>query len=296
MSVTSTLTIQAGGPDNVCQSHTPSAIPLTGASVTGNSTTTRGGTWSIQSGSGTLSSTNFTTNPAGVSFTPAADWSGTVTLLLTSNDPDGGGPCLPLRATRTITVSPAPTVTPGPAINTCSSLTPAALPLAGASVGGSATSAAWSITSLNPVNGGNNGTLSSTAQTADPASVTYTPPSGYAGIVTLTLTTNSGACTPAFGTRTVTLTSLPACSITGTNNVCPGTTNIYSGPAGMSSWSWSVTAGTATISGSSTGQTVSVIAPANCSSYTLSLTIVNSSGCSNTCTQIFSSADSQSIL
>ena len=38
-------------------------------------------------------------------------------------------------------------------------------------------------------------------------------------------------------------------------------------------------------------QTVSVIAPANCSSYTLSLTIINSNGCTNTCTQTFSSAD-----
>jgi uncharacterized repeat protein (TIGR01451 family) len=61
----------------------------------------------------------------------------------------------------------------------------------------------------------------------------------------------------------------------------------------MSSYSWSVTAGTATISGSSTGQTVSVVAPSDCSSYTLSLTIVNAGGCSSTCTQTFSSSDSQ---
>jgi hypothetical protein len=58
----------------------------------------------------------------------------------------------------------------------------------------------------------------------------------------------------------------------------------------MTSYSWSVTAGSATISGSSTGQTVSVIAPATCGAYTLSLTIVNNS-CSSTCIQTFNATD-----
>lgn len=299
MEVTSTLTIEAGDPIDICQGSGP--VPLTGAMVggTSNPLSGRGGTWSITSGGGSLSSYSFVPNYANpnalaqVTYTPAPGYTGPVTLTLRSVDPDGGGPCMPLIDTRTINVLPAPTVTPGSSLTACSSPTPAPITLTGASFGGGATSAAWSITSLNPANGGNNGTLSNTAQTADPASVTYTPPAGYTGIVTLTLTTNSGACTAATGTRTITLRPMPVCSITGNNNVCPGSTNIYSAPPGMSSYAWSVTAGTATIPGSSTSQTVSVDAPANCSDYTLSLTVSDANGCTNTCTQAFSTTDSQ---
>lgn len=299
LNVTSTMTIEAGGPESYCQSSSPTAHQLTGASVSGTSSPlSPRGAWSITSlnptnggNNGTLSSTAQTTTPNTITYTPPANYTGTVTLTLTSNDPDGGGPCLPLTDTRIITITPAPTVITGPAINTCSSSSPAPLTLSGAGFGGGATTAAWSITNLSPANGGNNGTLSSTAQTADPSIVTYTPPAGYSGTVTLTLTTNTGSCTPASGTRNIVINPAPACSITGDNNVCPGTTNIYSGPAGMTSYAWSITAGTATIPGAANGQTVSVLAPANCSSYTLSLTIVNSNSCQSTCTQVFTSAD-----
>jgi hypothetical protein len=93
--------------------------------------------------------------------------------------------------------------------------------LSGAYVGGISTSGTtqgrWSITSLNPANGGNNGSLSSTALTSNPAAVTYTPPTAYVGTVTLTLTTNdpdgSGTCVPITDTRTITI--VPPNSFTG---------------------------------------------------------------------------------
>src|SRR5204863_106105 len=146
---------------------------------------------------------------------------GTVTLTLTTNDPDGAGPCAAATSTVVITVNPAATVTPGGPNTVCQSATPTAITLAGASVGGGATTGAWSITS-----GG--GTLSSTAQTATPATVTYTPAANFSGTVTLTLTTNdpdaAGPCTAVRATRTINVD--PAATVTADrpDNVCQSTT------------------------------------------------------------------------
>ncbi|MEP7377576.1 MAG: Ig-like domain repeat protein, partial [Chitinophagaceae bacterium] len=100
--------VEAGGPDQVCRSANPLPITLNGAFVSGAATT---GAWSIASGSGTLSSTAQTANPATVTFTPAANFNGTVTLQLTTNDP--AGPCGPVNDTRTITVNALPVVNAG---------------------------------------------------------------------------------------------------------------------------------------------------------------------------------------
>ena len=127
---TSTLTINAGGPNNtVCEAAVPSAITLSGASVGGTASTTVGGTWSITSLNpangginGTLSSTAFQTpaNIPNVTYTPPANYSGVVTLTLTSNDPDGNGTCVPITATRTITISQAPIISNQSTMSICS--------------------------------------------------------------------------------------------------------------------------------------------------------------------------------
>jgi len=91
----------------------------------------------------------------------------------------------------------------------CQSAIPSAITLTDASLGFPANSGAWSITS-----GG--GMLSTTAQTATPALVTYTPAANY---VILKLTTNGSLAVSA--TRTVTVNALPAIlAITGTATVC----------------------------------------------------------------------------
>ena len=65
---------------------------------------------------------------------------------------------------------------------------------------------------------------------------------------------------------------IPLCEITGTQNTCVGTTSlVYSGPAGATNYTWTVTSGDATINGSSTGQTVTIDAGSN--DFSLSLTI-----------------------
>jgi gliding motility-associated-like protein len=80
------------------------------------------------------------------------------------------------------------------------------LTLTGAGIGGSAASGAWSVASSSPAAGGAH-TLSSTAQTAFPHTVTFTPYGGYNGTVTLALTANGGcqsSTTPTYSdTRTI---------------------------------------------------------------------------------------------
>ena len=137
-------------------------------------------------------------------------------FVLQITDPVTG--CVKYSNPAILNVVSSVTVEAGDPIFMCGS---AATSMAGAYVGGIVSSGSpqgrWSITSLNPANGGNNGTLSSTALTTNPAGVTYTPPAGYVGTVTLTLTTNDpdggGDCVPIADTRTVTI--VPPNSFTG---------------------------------------------------------------------------------
>jgi hypothetical protein len=84
----------------------------------------------------------------------------------------------------------------------------------------------------------------------------------------------------------VTVHELPVCSITGPNNICPGSTNTYSAPSGTYTYSWSIS-GNATIPGATNGETVSVLANNSCGSYTLTLVITNANGCTSTCSQTY---------
>ncbi len=256
VTVTPVATANAGGPDVACQSGVPSAITLSGASVGGSATT---GAWSISSGGGSLSNTSQTATPATVTYTPAPNYVGSVTLQLLTNDPDGAGPCPAVSATRTITVNQAATVTAGGPDGVCQSATPSAITLSGSSFGGSASTAAWSI-----VTGG--GSLSNTSQTATPSSVTYTPAANFNGTVTLQLTSNdpdgAGPCAVATATRTIAVHALPSAVPTSNSPVCvndqinlnanasgglPAYTYSWSGPLGFSSSSGSPSLSNATL-------------------------------------------------
>ncbi|WKL44908.1 hypothetical protein [Flavobacterium sp. ZE23DGlu08] len=237
ITVNATPTVNAGGADIVCQSATPSAITLTGATIGGGATT---GAWSITSGGGSLSSTLQTATPATVTYTPASNFSGVVTLTLTTNAPTA---CSPVSTTRTITINAAPTVNAGSPDIVCQSPTPSAITLTGATVGGGATTGAWSITS-----GG--GTLSSTLQTATPATVTYTPAANFSGTVTLTLTTNAlTACSAISTTRTITVNATPTVNAGGPNTVCqsgtPSAITLIGATVGggATTGAWSITSG-----------------------------------------------------
>jgi len=87
-------TANAGLPQSVCAGGT---ITLAG-SIGGSATSS---TWSAPSGSfSNVSSLTSTYTPTAVS--------GTVTLTLTTNDPDGAGPCTPATSTVVITINPLP--------------------------------------------------------------------------------------------------------------------------------------------------------------------------------------------
>src|SRR6185369_1292983 len=104
-------------------------------------------------------------------YTPSIT-SGTVTLTLTTNDPNITDPCPAASSTVVITVNPAATANAGSTQTTCAGGT---ITLAGTR-GGSATSSTWSAPS---------GSFSN----ANSLTSTYTP-AITSGNVTLTLTTN----------------------------------------------------------------------------------------------------------
>lgn len=123
-----------------------------------------------------------------------------------------------LSGTVTITVNTAAVANAGGPNDVCFTSTPAAITLSGASVGGSATTGAWSI-----ISGG--GTLSSTAQSSTPNTRTYTPANGFTGTVELRLTTNdpAGVCPAATATRIIQVNPIPDLfMLGGTTTICAG--------------------------------------------------------------------------
>jgi hypothetical protein len=75
--------------------------------------------------------------------------------------------------------------------------------------------------------------------------------------------------------------TLPEVDITGPDPVCPASENIYRASEGMETYLWSVTG--ATISGTSTAQSVTVVAGTTCSStFELTLSVTSPSGCYGT--------------
>ncbi|WP_320111174.1 PKD-like domain-containing protein [Draconibacterium orientale] len=238
-------TVEAGGPDVICESDSPDPIVLTGASIGGGANT---GTWSIVSGGGTLSSTTPEALPATVTYTPQANWNGTVTLKLTSDATAG---CLPVSDTRTITIEPTLTVEAGEPIDACESASPTAITLSGATFGGGANTAAWYISS-------GLGTLSNTNQTANPETVTLTPAPDFRGDIVLTLTTDQpGACPAATDTRTITVNPAPTVEAGGPDDVCESSSPnsiLLSGASiggGATQATWSITTGSGTLSNNS---------------------------------------------
>jgi PKD repeat protein len=153
---------------------------------------------------------------------------------------------------------------------------------------------------------GNNGpvcagtTLSLTASTITGATYAWTGPNGFTSssqnptVSTSATTAMAGTYyvtatlygyTSTAGTTDVTVNALPTCTISGSDAVCAGSSgNSYAGPGSMTSYSWSITAGTGTIVGSSTTQSVNVTAGTG-SSFTLSLAI-NNGTCNNTCQKV----------
>jgi hypothetical protein len=191
----------------VCE---PTAIPLTGT-IGGSATT---GLWSIVSGNGTLSATNVsgTTVTASYSVAPA-DIATTVTFRLTTNDPDGSGPCVPVHSDITITINRQARVFAPANLSQCSDTPSIVL---GGSIGGSTSQTVWS---------GGTGAFSNTS---DPNS-TYSfssseTPTTASGPITVVLTLTAldpdgpppnGPCTSVSTQTNLHINPLPVVVFTG---------------------------------------------------------------------------------
>src|SRR5690606_23987949 len=184
----------SAGPDfSVCE---PATIPLN-ATLGGSATSA---TWTIVSGNGTLSPTTIAGANATATYTvDPSDVGATVTFRVTTNDPDGAGPCTFASDEVTVTVNRSAVVIVPADYSVCE---PASINLTG-TLGGSATAGAWSIIS-------GAGTLSVSSVTGTDVTATYIPdPSEVGGVVTFRLTSNdpdgSGPCAPVFDEVTITI-------------------------------------------------------------------------------------------
>ena len=109
--------------------------------------------------------------------------------------------------------------------------------------------------------------------------------------------TDGNSCTSTSNNVDVSTYPNPTCSISGDDGpVCPGSSNVYTASAGMSNYAWSIT-GNGSISGSSSNQTVTVIASSNCNqSFTLSVEITDGNGCSSDCDKVVNVNDTEKPL
>ncbi|WP_029035221.1 T9SS type A sorting domain-containing protein [Salinimicrobium terrae] len=270
--------------DVVCQSATPAAVTLTGAGFGGGATSAA---WTITSGGGTLSSTDQTATPQNFTYTPAANYTGEVVLTLTTNAP---GTCAAISATRTITVQPAPTILAGSATTdiVCQSDSPTPITLSGASIGGGATAAAWSI-----ISGG--GTLSSTALSENPQDVTYTPPAGYTGEVILSIISDApGVCSAVNDQRTITIQ--PAATVDAgeaeTDILCQSsnpnaitlTGAVFGG--GATTAAWSINSGQGTLSSTDQTTTPQNVTFTPASDFTGEVVLVLTTNAPGTCAAV----------
>ncbi|MBC5993006.1 Ig-like domain-containing protein [Pontibacter cellulosilyticus] len=241
--------VDAGDNLTRCQSSSAQVIALTGASVTGGAST---GTWEIVSSvPANAGNVLGNTTLAGGSLTVAANYTGVITLRLTSADPDGAGPCPAVSDTRTVTIGPAAVVEAGANLERCQLSTTQAIALTGATVSGGTNTGTWSIVSSNPVNAGNmlsNSTLGSGSLTVA---------ANYVGVITLQLTSadpdGAGPCVAVSDTRTVTI--YPAATANAGGPYTVGCTQprqvtlMGTFGGGATSGSWSVPMGMGTVVG-----------------------------------------------
>ncbi len=256
VTVTAVPTADAGEDTAVC-SDDASEIPLSGVVGGGAS----GATWTT-SGTGSFANAG---DPGTTYFPSAADISsGSVTLTLTTDDPEG--PCVAAADSMVVTITPAATVDAGADQEVCS--VPAPVVTLSGSFGGGASSALW--------------TTSGTGFFGDASDPTtnYTPSAGdvAAGSVVLTLTTDSPgeACGPAVDSLTVTIhpaatvdagADQSACSLPEPSFTLAGS---FGGGAGSATWS---TSGTGSFADASDPTTTYFPSAADISSGTVTLTL-----------------------
>ena len=236
-----------------------------------------GVTWSDGAAGGTFTTVN--ANSINPTYTPAANFTGDVTLSITGTKL---GSCTDSTDTMILTVTPKPGITAGDDAEVCENV---AFDLS------TRTNVADSsnVASVNGVTW-NDGAAGGTFTTADANSInpTYTPAANFSGDVILSITgTRLGSCTDSTDTMTLTVTAEPTATISpATANSC-GTT-AYSGLTGTAangtiSWSDStalgVAAGGSFAPATGTNDPTYTPAVANGSVFTLYKTVAGGGSC-----------------
>lgn len=209
-------TVSAGADAAICAGST---LTLAGSRTGGASAST----WTTI-GDGTFSDSSL----VNAVYTPGVTdvTSGTVTLIITSDDP--AGPCPVLVDSMVLTIDPIPTVTAGADDSICADGT---FTLAGA-IGGSATSLTWTTSG--------DGTFNDSSL----VNAIYTPGQADStlGSVYLVITTNDpvGACIPVTDSMFLLVKPPAVVSAGADNTICSGTTytlaGARSGGATASTW------------------------------------------------------------
>jgi len=192
-------TVDAGIDYQECE---PTTIPVTGT-IGGAATS---GTWVIVSGVGSISASVVSGTQITASYTVApADIASAIVLRLETNDPDLTGPCALVSDLLHIQINRRPTVTLPADFSICepSNLLTNPINLSGI-IGGSASSALWSVVS-------GSGTLSASTLAGSNVRSQYTiDPLDVGNVIALRLTTNdsdgpSGPCTTEFEDINITI-------------------------------------------------------------------------------------------
>ncbi|MBL4736323.1 MAG: hypothetical protein JKY18_13500, partial [Flavobacteriales bacterium] len=200
LTINGIATASAGADDVICSGSTYGLSGSIGGSATSSTWTT--------SGTGTFLDN---TNPL-TTYTPsAADIAGLgVTLTITTNDPDGAGPCIADSDPMTLTINPIATASAGADATICAGSTY----ILSGSIGGSATTVSW--------------TSSGTGAFDDNTllAATYTPSAAdIAGLgVTLTITSNDpdggGPCAAAVDAMVLTINPVATVSAGADATIC----------------------------------------------------------------------------
>jgi hypothetical protein len=211
VSVLATPTVSAGSTQTICQGSITAGL---GGSVGGSAT---GGTWT--SSTNPIGTFTPNANTLNATWSPPANFSGNATLTLTTT---GMAPCNAVNTNVTITVVPAPTVTTGGPQTICQGGSTSGL---GGSISG-ASAAEWSSNQ--------GGTFSPNATSLN---ATWTPPVGFNGVATLTLTVTGGIapCNAVSTSTTISVLATPTANAGTTQTICQGgTTSALNGSVGGS--------------------------------------------------------------
>ncbi len=257
-------TASAGSDFAVCE---PVTIPLIG--TLGGSAST--GTWTIISGSGTLtSSTTSGTNVSATYTADPTDIGNGVVFRLTTNDPDNAGPCTQVFDEVTVTVNRQARLTLPADYAVCE---PFSMGLTG-TLSGSATSGTWSIIS-------GAGILSASSVTGTEVTATYvvSNPTDVGTVMTFRLTTNDpdglGPCTVEFDEIDITVNESPKVDAGLDFEVCEdqviSLNGSFSGSASFVTWSGG--SGSAQFANVNAPNTTYTLTPADIAAGRVTLTL-----------------------